>query len=74
MHLDQLLLALLVLLAVSAVSIALFTRLGLGSIFGLLAAGFVVGPSGLAITRRVTELRHVSELGIVLLLFIGVHE
>ncbi len=70
MHLDQILLALLILLTVSAVSIALFTRLGLGSIFGLLAAGFVVGPSGLAITQRVTELRHVSELGIVLLLFI----
>ena len=70
MRLDQILLALLILLTVSAVSIALFTRLGLGSIFGLLAAGFVVGPSGLAITQRVTELRHVSELGIVLLLFI----
>jgi glutathione-regulated potassium-efflux system protein KefB len=32
--------------------------------------GFIVGPSGLAITQRVTELRHISELGVILLLFV----
>jgi glutathione-regulated potassium-efflux system protein KefB len=69
-HLDQILLAILILLVVAAVAVALSTYVGLGSILGLLAAGVVVGPSGLAIARRVTELRHISELGVVLLLFV----
>lgn len=70
MHLDQILLALFILLSVAALSIALSTLLGLGSILGLLAAGLIVGPSGLAIMQRVTDLRHIGELGVVLLLFI----
>lgn len=70
MHLDQVLFALFILLTVVGLAVGLFTRLGLGSVLGLLVAGFVVGPSGLAITQRVTELRHLSEFGIVLLLFI----
>ncbi len=70
MHLDQILLAVFILLAVVSVAVSLFRRLGLGSVLGLLVAGFIVGPSGFAITRRVTELRHLSELGVVLLLFI----
>jgi len=70
MHLDQLLLALFVLLTVVGLAVALSSRLGLGSVLGLLVAGLVVGPSGFAITQRVTDLRHLSELGIVLLLFI----
>jgi glutathione-regulated potassium-efflux system protein KefB len=70
MHLDQLLLALFILLSVVGLAVTLFTDLGLGSVLGLLVAGFIVGPSGLAITQRVAELREVSELGIALLLFI----
>jgi len=70
MHLDQILLALFILLSVAALSIALSTYLGLGSILGLLATGVIVGPSGLAIAQRVTDLRHLGELGVVLLLFI----
>jgi glutathione-regulated potassium-efflux system ancillary protein KefC len=70
MHLDQILLALFLLLTVVGLAVAVFKRLGLGSVLGLLVAGFIVGPSGFAITQRVTELRHLSELGIVLLLFI----
>ncbi len=70
MHLDQILLALFILLSVAALAIALSTYLGLGSILGLLATGLIVGPSGLAIAQRVTDLRHLGELGVVLLLFI----
>src|SRR5580704_15754206 len=70
MHLDQILLAIFILLTVAALSTALSTYIGLGSILGLLVTGVIVGPSGLAITHRVTELRHVSELGVVLLLFV----
>jgi glutathione-regulated potassium-efflux system protein KefB len=70
MHLDHVLLALLVLLVLSAASVAIFERLGLGAVLGLLAAGVVLGPSGLGLARRVAELREFSELGIVFLLFI----
>lgn len=70
MHHDELLFAALVLLAASTVSIVLFHRAGMGSILGLLTAGILVGPSGLAITTEVAQLREVTELGIVFLLFI----
>ena len=70
MHLDQILLALFILLTVAGLSIALSRYLGLGSILGLLATGVIVGPSGLAIAQRVADLRHLGELGVVLLLFI----
>jgi glutathione-regulated potassium-efflux system protein KefB len=70
MHLDHLLLALLILLVISAASVAVSRRLGLGSILGLLMAGILIGPSGLGVPRRVDEIREVSELGIVFLLFL----
>jgi glutathione-regulated potassium-efflux system ancillary protein KefC len=62
--------AVLILLAVTAVSVTLFKRLGLGSILGLLAAGLVVGPSGLALSTQVEELREFTEIGVVFLLFV----
>jgi glutathione-regulated potassium-efflux system protein KefB len=70
MHLDHLLLALLILLVISAAAVALSRRLGLGSILGLLIAGVLIGPTGLALAQRVGEIREVSELGIVFLLFL----
>jgi monovalent cation:proton antiporter-2 (CPA2) family protein len=70
MHLDHLLLALLILLVISAASVALSRRLGLGSILGLMMAGILIGPSGLGLPRRMNEIREVSELGIVFLLFV----
>jgi glutathione-regulated potassium-efflux system protein KefB len=70
MHLDELLFAIVLVLAVVAVSVSLFKRLGLGSILGLLAAGVIVGPSGFAVTDKAEELLHITEIGVVLLLFI----
>ena len=70
MHLDEFLLAAVILLAAAAVFVFLFKRLGLGSVLGFLAAGVIAGPSGFAITTRVDELRHFTELGVVLLMFI----
>jgi len=64
------LLAATILLAASIVSIVAFQRAGFGSVLGLLATGIVVGPSGLAITADVETFRSVTELGVVLLLFI----
>src|SRR6185369_4896757 len=70
MQLHDFLVGLLVLLSVAAVSLAVFGRLGLGSVLGLLAAGLVIGPTGFDLARRVSDIRHFSELGVVLLMFV----
>ena len=70
MHLDEFLLAAVILLAATAIFVSLFKRLGLGSVLGFLAAGALLGPSGFALTQDVEGLRHFTELGVVLFLFI----
>ncbi|MGD8309965.1 MAG: cation:proton antiporter [Chromatiales bacterium] len=60
------------LLAVSAIAVAVFKHIGLGSVLGLLVAGIVVGPHtpGPYITTEVEAVRQFTELGVVLLLFL----
>ncbi len=70
MHLDEFLLATLILLTATAILVSLFKRLGLGAVLGFLAAGIILGPSGFKLTEDVDELRHFTELGVVLFLFI----
>jgi len=69
-HIDELLLAGVIVLLASTLSVSLFKRLGLGSVLGFLAAGMIIGPWGLQVTDKVEELRHIAELGVVLLLFV----
>ncbi len=61
--------AVLVLVA-AAGSVLLFKRLGLGVVLGYLAAGALVGPSGFNVIAHVEEVLHISELGVVLFLFL----
>lgn len=72
MHLDSFIVSALLLLAVTSVAVALFRHLGLGSVLGLLVAGVVVGPHspGPYVTAHVEDVRHFTELGVVLLLFV----
>ena len=72
MHLDSFIVSALLLLAVTSVAVALFRHLGLGSVLGLLVAGVVVGPHspGPYVTDHVADVRHFTELGVVLLLFV----
>ena len=72
MQLDSFVFSALLLLAVTSVAVALFRHLGLGSILGLLVAGVVVGPHspGPYVTAHVEDVRHFTELGVVLLLFV----
>jgi glutathione-regulated potassium-efflux system protein KefB len=60
------------LLVAAAVAVALFRHFGLGSILGLLVAGILIGPHtpGPSATSHVEDLRHFTELGVVLLLFV----
>ncbi|MEQ1901290.1 MAG: monovalent cation:proton antiporter-2 (CPA2) family protein [Devosia sp.] len=60
----------LALLAAGVVAVPLFKRLGLGSVLGYLAAGLAIGPFGLGLIRSTEAVLHVSELGVVLFLFI----
>ena len=72
MHLDNFIVSAVLLLAVTSIAVALFRHLGLGSILGLLVAGVVVGPHspGPYITTHVEDVRHFTELGVVMLLFL----
>lgn len=72
MELNSFVLSAIVLLSAAALAVTLFKHLGLGSILGLLVAGIVVGPHspGPYVTEHVEEVRHFTELGVVLLLFV----
>ena len=51
-------------------AVPLFSRLGLGSILGYLAAGLLIGPNVLGFVSDVENILHFSEFGVVLLLFL----
>lgn len=58
------------LLAATAMAVPLSRRLGLGSILGYLIAGIVIGPSGLRLVTDIGQIAEVSELGVIMLLFL----
>ena len=57
-------------LAAAVIFVPLFSRFGLGSVLGYLAAGIVIGPWGFKFIGDIESIFHFSEFGIVLLLFI----
>jgi monovalent cation:proton antiporter-2 (CPA2) family protein len=59
-----------ILLAAAVIAVPLLRIVGIGAVPGFLVAGVVVGPSVLALIDNVTEIRQLSELGVVLLLFV----
>jgi len=59
-----------VLLAAAVLAVPLAKRMGFGSPLGYLAAGLAIGPSGLGLITDVESMAHVSELGVVMLLFL----
>jgi len=69
---NSLLLSALLLLTVVTIAVTFSKKMGLGSILGLLLAGIVVGPHspGPVITQNVDTVRHFTEFGVVLLLFL----
>ncbi len=72
MHLDTFITSALMVLIATSIAVALFKHFGLGSILGLLVAGIAVGPhsGGPYVTAHVEDVRHFTELGVVLLLFL----
>jgi monovalent cation:proton antiporter-2 (CPA2) family protein len=59
-----------ILLAAAVITVPLARVIGLGTVPGFLLAGIVVGPSALSLIDNAEEIRHLAELGVVLLLFI----
>ena len=56
-------------LAAAVIAVPLAARLGLGSVLGYLAAGLLIGPA-LGLIGDTTELQHVAEFGVVMMLFL----
>ena len=68
--LSEILLPGVVLLGSAVVAVPLFRRLGLGSVLGYFAGGLLIGPSVLGIFTDPQTILTISELGIVLFLFL----
>lgn len=66
----QILFLILIFLAAAVFAVPAAKKFGLGSILGYLMAGAIIGPPGVAIFSDVKELLHVSEFGVVFLLFV----
>ncbi len=58
------------LLAAGAIAVPIFKRIGLGAVLGYLAAGLLLGPSGIGLISDPASVLHAAELGVVLFLFI----
>jgi len=58
------------LLAAGTLAVPIFKRLGLGAVLGYLAAGLLLGPSGLGLIGDPASMLAAAELGVVLFLFI----
>jgi monovalent cation:proton antiporter-2 (CPA2) family protein len=54
----------------AVIAVPVFRLIGLSAVLGYLAAGIVIGPSGLSLVEDPGTIATVAELGVVLLLFI----
>jgi glutathione-regulated potassium-efflux system protein KefB len=59
-----------ILMGAAVVAVPLFRKLGLGSVLGYFAAGILVGPSALGLVTDAQSILHISELGVVMFLFV----
>jgi glutathione-regulated potassium-efflux system protein KefB len=64
------LMTLVVLLAAAVLAVPVAKRFGFGAPLGYLAAGLAIGPGGMGLVTDVAATTHVSELGVVMLLFL----
>lgn len=67
---NNFLLAIFVLLAATVALVPLAKAAGLGTVLGYLAAGVLIGPYGLKLVSDSDTIRHVSEFGVVMMLFL----
>jgi len=67
---DSYLTDIIALLVAAVVAVPLAQALRLGAVPGFLLAGIIVGPSGLGLISNISDISHLSEIGVVFLLFI----
>jgi glutathione-regulated potassium-efflux system protein KefB len=60
----------LVLLLAAVIAVPLAKRSRLGAVLGYLAAGALIGPSALNLVGNADEIAHISELGVIMMLFV----
>ena len=60
----------LIYLAAAVIAVPISKRFGLGSVLGYLAAGAVIGPSGIKLINDPESVLHFAEFGVVLFLFL----
>lgn len=58
------------LLAAAVLAVPISRRFGFGSVLGYLVAGAAIGPLGLGLVSDVARIAEISELGVVMLLFL----
>lgn len=66
----NLLINFIIFLSAAVISVPLFKRIGLGSVVGYLVGGTIIGPWGIGLITDVDSILHLSEFGVVLLLFL----
>lgn len=59
-----------ILLLATVIAVPLAKRWQLGAVLGYLGAGALIGPSGLRLIENTEQIAHLSELGVVLMLFV----
>jgi monovalent cation:proton antiporter-2 (CPA2) family protein len=57
-------------LAAAVVSVPIAHRLGLGSVLGYLVAGVAIGPAVMGLVSAGSDVMHVAEFGVVMMLFL----
>ncbi|MFT6631838.1 MAG: monovalent cation:proton antiporter-2 (CPA2) family protein [Bacteriovoracaceae bacterium] len=67
---SQYLLDFIVFFAVTIIFVPAFRRLNLGNVFGYLVAGIIVGPYSMALITGESNIFHLAEIGLILLLFV----
>ncbi|WP_339896854.1 monovalent cation:proton antiporter-2 (CPA2) family protein [uncultured Gilvimarinus sp.] len=60
----------LIYLCAAIIAVPLAKRLGLGSVLGYLIAGVLIGPYALSLVGDQTDVMHVAEFGVVMMLFL----
>ena len=71
MSLNEFLLGALLYLAAAVISAPIARKLGLGSVLGFLAAGAIIGPSGLGLVGQGSAaVQHFAEFGVIVMLFL----
>jgi monovalent cation:proton antiporter-2 (CPA2) family protein len=67
---EQFLAQLFIFLGASVIAVPLAQRFKLGSVLGYLVAGMIIGPYGLSLIDDIDKIMHITEFGVVMMLFL----